>query len=55
MGEIGEYTARTKVAALPCGATVTLRGGPAARKKRRQAARSPKAGATPGATILLID
>jgi len=52
-GEIAECAARTQGAALLCGATVNLRVGPEAREKRRQAARSPKAGATLG-TILLI-
>jgi len=54
MGEIAECAGRTKGAALLCGATVNLRVGPEAREKRRQAARSPKAGATLGAAILLI-
>jgi len=45
---------RLKGAAFLCGATVNLHIGPEAREKRRQAARSPKAGATPGATTLLI-
>ena len=53
MGEIAECAARTKGAAF-CWATVNLRVGPEAREKRRQAARSPKAGTTPDATILLI-
>jgi len=54
MGEIAECAARMEGAGLHCGATVNLRVGPEAREKRRRAARSPKAGATPGTTILLI-
>jgi len=54
MGEISECAARMKGAALHCGATVTLRVGPEAREKRRQAARNPKAGATHATTILVI-
>jgi len=54
MGEIAQRAARTQGAAFVCGATVTLRVKPAAREKRRQAARNPKAGATLGTTILLI-
>jgi len=54
MGEIAESAARTQGAGLLCGATVNLCVGPAAREKRRQAARSPKAGATLGTIILLI-
>jgi len=51
MGEIEGCAGRMKGAGLLCGATVTLRVGPEAREKRRQAARSPKAGATLGATL----
>jgi len=54
IGEIAECAARTKGAGLLCRATVNLRVGPAAREKRRPAARSPKAGATLDAPILLI-
>jgi len=54
MGEITESAGRTQGAAVLGGATVNLRVGPAAREKRRRAARSPKAGATLDATISLI-
>jgi len=46
MGEIAECAARRRGPGLHCGATVNLRVSPEAREKRRQAARSPKAGAT---------
>ena len=48
IGEIAACAARRRCPGLLCGATVNLRVGPEAREKRRQAARSPKAGAMPG-------
>jgi len=48
MGEIAGCAARMKGAGLLSGATVNLRVNPEAREKRRQTARSPKAGATLG-------
>jgi len=53
MGEIAGCAGRTQGAAFLCGAIVTWCVGPEARKKRRQAARSPKAGATLGPILLI--